>query len=164
LWLLVLLAARIWQTKQIGEFFLDLNEVEVCPNRMKQCLVKAVAVLIEEDTDMRWLMRFLLENAGVEVVTLQGDSSLVERLNWLKPDVILIDLHWPPSERLALIRQLSESGAPLILALVMDTAQEKEALRVGATAILRKPDDVRILPEMIDYLIQQSCVRWIRSG
>jgi two-component system, NarL family, sensor histidine kinase BarA len=131
---------------------------------MKQCLVKAVAVLIEEDTDMRWLMRFLLENAGVEVVTLQGDSSLVERVNWLKPDVILIDLHWPPSERLALIRQLSESGAPLILALVMDTAQEKEALRVGATAILRKPDDVRILPEMIDYLIQQSCVRWIRSG
>jgi CheY-like chemotaxis protein len=131
---------------------------------MKQCLVKAVAVLIEEDADMRWLMRFLLENAGVEVVTLRGDSTLIERLNWLKPDVILIDLHWPPSERLALIRQLSESGAPLILAPVMDTAQEKEALRVGATAILRKPDDVRLLPEMIDYLIQQSCVRWIRSG
>jgi CheY-like chemotaxis protein len=129
---------------------------------MKQCLVKAVAVLIEEDTDMRWLMRFLLENAGVEVVTLQGDSSLVERVNWLKPDVILIDLHWPPSERLALIRQLSESAnidAPPIIALVMDTAQEEESLRVGATAILRKPDDIRLLPEMIDYLIQQPCVR-----
>jgi CheY-like chemotaxis protein len=134
---------------------------------MKQCLEKAVAVLIEEDTDMRWLMRFLLENAGVEVVTLQGDSSLVERLNWLKPDVILIDLHWPISERLALIRQLSESansGAPPIIALITDTAQEEEALRVGATAILRKPDDVRLLPEMIDYLIQQPCVRRIRNG
>lgn len=134
---------------------------------MKQGLVKAVAVLIEEDTDMRWLMRFLLENAGVEVVTLQGDSSLVERLNWLEPDIILIDLHWPPSERLALIRQLSESaniGAPPIIALVMDTAQEEESLRVGATAILRKPDDVRLLPEMIDYLIEQHCVRWVRSG
>jgi CheY-like chemotaxis protein len=134
---------------------------------MKQCLEKAVAVLIEEDTDMRWLMRFLLENAGVEVVTLQGDYSLAERLSWLKPDVILIDLHWPPSERLALIRQLSESansGPPPIIALVTDTAQEEEALRVGATAILRKPDDVRLLPEMIDYLIQQPCVRRIRNG
>jgi CheY-like chemotaxis protein len=134
---------------------------------MKQGLVKAVAVLIEEDTDMRWLMRFLLENAGMEVVTLHGDSSLVEQLNWLKPDVILIDLYWPTSERLAIIRQLSESansGAPPIIALVTDTAQKEEALREGATAILRKPDDVRLLPEMIDYLIQQSCVRWIRSG
>jgi CheY-like chemotaxis protein len=103
----------------------------------------------------------------VEVVTLQGDSSLLERLNWLEPDVILIDLYWPTSERLALIRQLSESstiGAPPIIALVMDTSQAEESLRVGATAILRKPDDVRLLPEMIDHLIEQPCVRWVRSG
>jgi CheY-like chemotaxis protein len=116
---------------------------------------------------LRWLIRFLLENAGVEVVTLQGDSSLLERLNWLEPDVILIDLYWPTSERLALIRQLSESstiGAPPIIALVMDTSQAEESLRVGATAILRKPDDVRLLPEMIDHLIEQPCVRWVRSG
>ncbi len=112
---------------------------------------------------MRLLMRFLLENVGVEVIALQDDSFLIERLGWLNPDVLLIDLQWPPSERLALINQLRESvniGALPIIALVMDTGQGEESLRVGATAIVRKPDDVRLLPEMIDNLIEQPRGRY----
>jgi len=124
--------------------------------------MKALALLIEEDTDMRSLMRYLLENAGVKVIALQDDSFLIEQIWRLNPDVVLIDLKWPPSERLALIGQLRESvtiGALPIIALVMDMAQGEESLRVGATAILRKPDDVRLLPYMIDQVIEH-CSRW----
>jgi CheY-like chemotaxis protein len=134
---------------------------------MKHDFMKIVAVLIEEDPDMRSLMRYLLENAGAEVITLQGDSFLIERIGRLNPDVVLIDLQWPPSERLALIRQLRKSG-PIrelpIIALVMDTAQGEESLRVGATAIIRKPDDVRLLPDMIDHVIVQPYNRWVSNG
>ena len=124
--------------------------------------MKALAVLIEEDTDMRSLMLYLLENAGVKVIALQDDSFLIEQIWRLNPDVVLIDLKWPPSERLALIGQLRKSvtiGALPIIALVMDMAQGEESLRVGATAILRKPDDVRLLPDMIDQVIEH-CSRW----
>jgi len=120
--------------------------------------MKALAVLIEEDSDMRSLMRYLLENAGVKVIALQDDSFLIEQIWRLNPDVVLIDLKWPPSERLALIRQLRKSvtiGALPIIALVMDMAQGEESLRVGATAILRKPDDVRLLPDMIGQVISR---------
>jgi CheY-like chemotaxis protein len=129
--------------------------------------MKLVVVLIEEDPDMRSLMGYLLENAGAEVITLQGDSFLIERIGRLNPDVVLIDLQWPPSERLALISQLRKSG-PIrelpIIALVMDTAQGEESLRVGATAIIRKPDDVRLLPDMIDQVMVQPYNRWVSSG
>ena len=107
---------------------------------------------------MRSLMRYLLENAGVKVIALQDDSFLIEQIWRLNPDVVLIDLKWPPSERLALIRQLRKSvtiGALPIIALVMDMAQGEESLRVGATAILRKPDDVRLLPDMIGQVISR---------
>jgi CheY-like chemotaxis protein len=115
-----------------------------------------IAVLIEEDQDMRSLMQYLLENVGIEVITLQGDSSLIERIGRLNPNVVLIDLQWPTSERLALISQLKKSftnGALPIIALVMDKSQGEESLRVGATAIIRKPDDVRLLPDMIDNVL-----------
>ena len=133
---------------------------------MKQDFMKAVAVLIEEDPDMRALMRYVLDNAGVEVITLQGDSFLIEQIGRLNPDVVLIDLQWPPSERLALINQLRMSvtnGALPIIALVMDGAQGEESLMVGATAIIRKPDDVRHLPEVIDQVLEQHYSRWVRS-
>jgi CheY-like chemotaxis protein len=134
---------------------------------MKHDLMKAVAVLIEEDPDMRSLLRYLLENAGADVITLQGESFLIERIGWLNPDVVLIDLQWPPSERLTLISQLRKSvtiGGLPIIALVMDTAQGEESLKVGATAIIRKPDDVRLLPEMIDHVMVQQDSRWVSSG
>jgi DNA-binding response OmpR family regulator len=66
-------------------------------------------VVLEEDSDMRSLMRYLLENAGFKVIALQGDSFLIERIGRFNPDVVLIDLPWPPSERLTLINQLRKS-------------------------------------------------------
>ena len=134
---------------------------------MNHGFMKVVAILIEEDQDMRSLMQYLLENAGVEVITLQADSFLLERIGRLNPDVVLIDLQWPPSERLALIHQLRKSvtlGRLPIIALVMDTAQGAESLRVGATAIIRKPDDVRLLPDMIDHVMVQPDNRSVCSG
>ena len=139
------------------------DRVEIYTERKKPGRMKALAVLIEEDTDMRSLMRYLLENAGVEVIVLQDDSFLIERIWRLNPDVVLIDLQWPTTERLALISQLRKSvttGALPIIALVMDTAQGEESLKVGATASVRKPDDVRLLPDMIDQVIAQPCSRW----
>jgi len=138
---------------------------EICTERMNR--IKSSVILIEEDTDMRWLMRYLLVNAGFEVIVFQSDSFLIERIERLNPDILLMDLQWPPSERLALISQLRKSvnfGAIPIIALVMDKVQGEESLRVGATAILRKPDDVRQLPDMIENLILQPYSRWVKSG
>jgi CheY-like chemotaxis protein len=138
------------------------DRVGIYTKSMKPDRTKTVAVLIEEDPDMRSLMRYLLENAGVEVIALQDDAFLIERVWRLNPDVVLIDLQWPPTERLALIGQLRKSGsigALPIIALVMDMAQGEDSLRVGATAILCKPDDVQLLPDLIDRVIEQPCSR-----
>lgn len=54
-------------------------------------------LVVDDDADLRDLLRIYLSNSGFEVSVLHGASSLERRLEWERPDLIVLDPMMPDS-------------------------------------------------------------------
>jgi two-component system KDP operon response regulator KdpE len=103
--------------------------------------MKPVALVIDDEVQIRRLLRVVLENENYEVFeTETGQQGLME-IAGRRPDVILLDLGLPDLEGLKVLSRLREwSEAPVIVLTVRDDVQEKvAALDAGADDYVTKP-------------------------
>jgi two-component system, OmpR family, KDP operon response regulator KdpE len=103
--------------------------------------MKSVAVIIDDETQIRRLLRVALENEGYQVHEAEnGQLGLVEIAN-CKPTVILLDLGLPDMDGLDVLKRLREwSEVPVIILSVRDDEQGKvAALDAGADDYVTKP-------------------------
>jgi two-component system KDP operon response regulator KdpE len=103
--------------------------------------VKPVALIIDDEVQIRRLLRVALENENYDVREAKtGQEGLVEIAN-SKPAVILLDLGLPDMDGLQVLKRLREwSEAPVIVLTVRDDEQEKvAALDAGAEDYVTKP-------------------------
>lgn len=99
------------------------------------------ALIIEDETQMRRLLRMMLESSGYEVTeSTDGHQGLVLAA-LQRPDVVLLDLGLPRMGGLEALRRLREwSDVPvLILTVQNQEAVKVEALESGADDYLTKP-------------------------
>jgi DNA-binding response OmpR family regulator len=76
--------------------------------------VSKLSILVAgSDADLRALILYVLTREGFEVIGVEDESALFDRVVELHPDVALVDLPWPPDSRLALIRRLKMTGGSL---------------------------------------------------
>ena len=107
-------------------------------------------VLIDDHTLFRKGLAELLELSGkINVVGITGDTKDARRLlQDRQPDVIVLDLHIPPTDGISLLTELRREGLTTpVLMLTISDAQEDlaQALRAGARGYLLKnmePDEV----------------------
>jgi two-component system, OmpR family, KDP operon response regulator KdpE len=102
---------------------------------------KPVAVIIDDEVQMRRLLRVALENENYQVREAEtGQLGLVEIANH-KPAVILLDLGLPDLDGLEVLKRLREwSEVPVIILSVRDDEQGKvAALDAGADDYVTKP-------------------------
>ena len=107
-------------------------------------------ILIAEDNDFnRLLLRKIIESAGGTVFEARDGEQAIKRINEIKPDIVIMDVHMPRMDGIRATRAAREHFPDLpIIALTADViSSEEHALRqAGVTRIEYKPiNDTRLI-------------------
>jgi two-component system, NtrC family, response regulator AtoC len=119
-------------------------------------------LVIDDEQNMRWVLRRALEKAGYEVLTAENGAEGLRQFALHLVDLVLLDLKMPGMDGLAVLRELRRRGAevPILLLTAYATVPTAvEALKLGASDYLRKPFDLEtVLSQISRSLGQQTQV------
>jgi two-component system KDP operon response regulator KdpE len=103
--------------------------------------MKSVALIIDDEVQIRRLLRVVLEGENYQVYEATTGQQGLSETATRRPDVILLDLGLPDMEGLVVLKRLREwSEAPVIVLSVRDDEHEKvAALDTGADDYVTKP-------------------------
>jgi two-component system, chemotaxis family, chemotaxis protein CheY len=98
---------------------------------------------VDDSLTIRELINFVLSNAGFQVVLAEDGLEGLERLERLKPDVIITDVNMPRLDGLGFIERVRDGqarGTPiLVLTTESEPALKARAKAAGATGWIIKP-------------------------
>ena len=102
-----------------------------------------VALIIDDEKQIRRLLRLALEGADHQVFEAETGQSGLEEIAYRRPDIVLLDLGLPDMDGVKLLRRLREwSDVPVLILSVRDDPDEKvAALDAGADDYVTKPFD-----------------------
>lgn len=116
-------------------------------------------VLVIEDNEQNlYLMRFLLEKNDFTVVEATDGINGVEAAKKIKPDLILLDIQLPIMDGYAVARELRKddqlAAVPIVAVTSYAMAGDRErALEAGADGYIEKPIDPEKFIEQIKQFI-----------
>lgn len=115
------------------------------------------AVVIEDDPDIRELLRTVLTRSGFDTVAVPDGPSGIEAVRTHDPVVTTLDVGLPGMDGLAVVSRLREFSGTHIVMLTgrADEADVVEALRAGADDYLVKPFRPRELRARLEALVQR---------
>jgi two-component system cell cycle response regulator DivK len=116
---------------------------------------KKQILIIEDNHDIHELVRFLLEQAGHDVLAAYDGLSGVKLANEEKPDMILLDLAIPELDGWEVAKQVRanpEMQSTPMVALTARTLPDelKRALDAGCNGYISKPINVESFREMVE--------------
>ncbi len=106
--------------------------------------MKQTVLLIEDNEQNRYLVTFLLERHGYEVVSTPDGQSGIEAARLAVPDIILLDIQLPTMNGYEVARALRTHDAlrevPIVAVTSYAMAGDREkALESGCTGYIEKP-------------------------
>jgi len=101
----------------------------------------ATALIIDDEVQIRRLLRVALEGAGYKVTEADGGQAGLAEIAYRRPDVILLDLGLPDLDGLTVLKRLREwCEVPVVILSVRSSDEEKvAALDAGAEDYVTKP-------------------------
>jgi|ERR1044072_3717666 DNA-binding response OmpR family regulator len=106
-------------------------------------------LLIENDDEMRELMRTTLERNGYAVATAADGVTGYDMALFLKPDVIVTAIHLPGADGIHVVRRVRDTmtltKTPIIVTAPFGTGKATFSLQLGANAFEPIPIDPRSL-------------------
>lgn len=104
----------------------------------------SLILVVEDDAATRRLYRFLLTNAGYQVIEAEDGLAAIEQLGRHTCSLVITDMNMPRMDGLELTQEIRRAYPDLYVILVTafgtpDT--KKQALRSGANDYLAKPFD-----------------------
>jgi ribonuclease P protein subunit RPR2 len=100
-------------------------------------------LLVDDDDGLRALLRATFEAVDVEVDEARDAETARERIATAPPDAVVLDVHMPGVDGVALCAQLKGSRAtrdvPVVLLTGSELATDSVAEEVGADALMMKP-------------------------
>ena len=119
-----------------------------------------VALIIDDEKQIRRLLRLALESANHQVFEAEtGEAGLTAIVNH-RPDVVLLDLGLPDMDGIKVLRRLREwTRVPVLILSVRDDPEEKvAALDAGADDYVTKPFDTAELLARLRVIQRHSLV------
>jgi CheY-like chemotaxis protein len=114
-------------------------------------------LVVEDDEQVRELIRIALETQGYSVVTAENGLSGYERAVELKPDLIITDVYMPAADGVHLIRHVRDtegiSSTPILVTTGFGTGGATFSLTQGADAYEPKPINIQSLFDTVNRLI-----------
>lgn len=153
------LGATDYLTKPI-----DWNRLAAVLHKYRCAQPPCSVLLVEDDADMRDLLRRMLERAEWIVLEASNGRTALERMAEKQPELILLDLMLPEMDGFAFIEALRQRDAwraiPIIVVTAMDlTPEDRQRLNGYVERILQKGASSRaeLLREVRDLVA--ACVR-----
>ena len=114
-------------------------------------------LLVEDETDLRKMMKILLEIHGFAVVEAADGYEAVEKAVLESPDLILMDMAMPVMGGLDSTRTIRShehlSDVPIVAVTAYGDFYDKRARDAGCTDVLHKPVDFAQLRPLVERYI-----------
>jgi DNA-binding response OmpR family regulator len=117
-----------------------------------------VAVVIEDDADMRNLLRAVLDQMGFSVITAASGLEGVDLVRHLVPRVVTVDIGLPDIDGFDVLQRIRSFSAVRTV-MLSGRAQESDvnnALNAGADAYVTKPFRPKLLRTQIEAMLAQG--------
>jgi CheY-like chemotaxis protein len=121
----------------------------------------ARVLVIDDEPDVRWLIRMSLERAGHEVIDAEDGLRGIAMAMKQRPEIIVLDLMMPVMDGYGVLAELSKdprtANVPVIVLSARAIPDEAErAVGAGARRFLEKPFDPELLAGELDQLLHAS--------
>ncbi|MDA3927091.1 MAG: response regulator transcription factor [Kiritimatiellae bacterium] len=121
---------------------------------------KEKILVVEDEADIRELMRYNLEREGYQVSECESAEDARVALETQSPDLILLDLMLPGTDGFAFCRKLRAWDKTARIPVIMVTARNEDAdivagLEVGADDYITKPFSARIMLARVKAVIRR---------
>ena len=118
-------------------------------------------LVVDDDADIRTVLRSTLERHGCDVSEAQDGSSITAAALGCQADIILLDIKMPGPDGFETLRVLQDSGRTRDIPVAMLTALSdmtaiERAIRGGATGYLTKPFSVDHLYRQLEAIIDKA--------
>jgi CheY-like chemotaxis protein len=118
----------------------------------------ARVLVIDDEPDVRWLIRMSLERAGHEVIDAEDGLRGVALAQRQRPQIIVLDLMMPVMDGYAVLEALAKddrtASVPVVVLSARATPDEAErAMGAGARRFLEKPFDPDLLAGELNELL-----------
>lgn len=119
------------------------------------------ALIIDDEQQMRRLLRMVLESRGYEVCEAAEGQLGLQEAAFHRPDVVLLDLGFPGLGGIEVLKRLREwSDVPVLILSVRDQETVKvEALELGADDYVTKPFGTAELLARLDVIQRRRFTR-----
>ena len=119
-----------------------------------------IVLIAEDDANTREILRVMLEVYGYDVISAEDAMLAYGLLSTAHPDVIIVDLFMPDVDGIGLIRWIRANeeyrDTPIIAMTAGSEEILTEALEMGATATVKKPNDISKLASIINGILDKS--------
>jgi CheY-like chemotaxis protein len=118
----------------------------------------ARVLVIDDEPDVRWLIRMSLERAGHEVIDAEDGLRGIAMAMKQHPEIIVLDLMMPVMDGYGVLAELSKdprtANVPVVVLSARAIPDEAErAVGAGARRFLEKPFDPELLAHELDTLL-----------
>lgn len=114
--------------------------------------------VVEDDEDLQYVFRALLESAGCEVTCFGAARDALDRLRAEPPDAICLDLRMPGMDGYGFLAAKREEPALAAVPVVVTTA-EADVRTPQGMPVLRKPFDPDALVKTVRRLVRRNGAR-----
>ena len=121
----------------------------------------AVVLLVDDEDQLRRVMRDLLERQGYTVLEARDGAEALAEIDRTNPDLMLLDLNLPGVDGYTVLSQVRSREATRNLPIVVLTAKgdednEVRVLELGADDFLTKPFRARALAARLQPALARS--------
>ena len=118
----------------------------------------ARVLVIDDEPDVRWLLRLSLERVGHEVLLAEDGLRGVAMAQRQRPDAIVLDLMMPVMDGYGVLEALGRDGRTAHVPVMVLTAkalpdEERKVTEAGARRFLTKPFDPDDLAVELELLL-----------
>ncbi len=118
----------------------------------------ARVLVIDDEPDVRWLIRMSLERAGHEVIDAEDGLRGVALAQRQRPEIIVLDLMMPVMDGYAVLDALAKDARTASVPVVVLSAraipdEAERAVDAGARRFLEKPFDPDLLAGELNELL-----------
>jgi phosphate regulon transcriptional regulator PhoB len=123
--------------------------------------LKRTILVVEDEKDIRELVRFHLEQEGYTVREAESGEEALERVAADRPALLILDIMLPGSDGLEVCRRLRSSATTASIPIVMLTAKAAEVdrilgLEIGADDYITKPFSPRELIARVKAVLRRT--------
>jgi len=116
-------------------------------------------LLVDDDMDLLSMLKNVLKSNGYSVTTLADGTAVLRTINYITPDIIILDIHMPPTDGREICRQIKNAPELRHIPVVLYSAlpEDKEAVKnCKADYFLQKPLSTSAFIEEIREVMKQG--------